>query len=71
MSKYNRRDILKNSGAIVAASALPISMIEMAFGADSDQNFTFAYISDSHITQIKGNEFVRNWDRGLMARGRS
>ena len=66
MSKYNRRDILKSSGAIVAASALPISMIEMAFGADSDQNFTFAYISDSHITQIKGNEFVRNWDRGLI-----
>ncbi|MGB7932268.1 MAG: metallophosphoesterase, partial [Gammaproteobacteria bacterium] len=28
--------------------------------------FTFAFISDSHITQIKGNEFVRNWDRGLI-----
>jgi 3',5'-cyclic AMP phosphodiesterase CpdA len=66
MSKFNRRDVLKNGGALLAASSLPISMVELAFGADSDQNFTFAYISDSHITQIKGNEFVRNWDRGLI-----
>ncbi len=66
MSKFNRRDVLKNGGAILAASSLPISMVELAFGADSDQNFTFAYISDSHITQIKGNDFVRNWDRGLI-----
>ena len=66
MSKFNRRDVLKNGGALLAASSLPISMVELAFGADSDQNFTFAYISDSHITQIKGNDFVRNWDRGLI-----
>lgn len=66
VSKYNRRAILKNGAAIMAASSLPISMIEMAFGSDSDQNFSFAYISDSHITQIKGNDFVRNWDRGLI-----
>ena len=66
MSKFNRRDVLKNGAAVLAASSLPISMVELAFGADSDQNFTFAYISDSHITQIKGNEFVRNWDRGLI-----
>lgn len=66
MSKINRRDVLRNGAAVLAASSLPISMVELAFGADSDQNFTFAYISDSHITQIKGNEFVRNWDRGLI-----
>lgn len=65
MSKINRRDILKNSAAVVAASSLPLSMIELAFGANAEDSFTFAYISDSHITQIKGNEFVRNWDRGL------
>ena len=40
--------------------------MEIAFGKDSDRNFTFAFISDSHITQIKGKEFVRNWDRGLI-----
>lgn len=66
MSKINRRDVLRNGAAVLAASSLPISMVELAFGADSEQNFSFAYISDSHITQIKGNEFVRNWDRGLI-----
>jgi 3',5'-cyclic AMP phosphodiesterase CpdA len=40
-------------------------MVELAF-ADSGKNFTFAYISDSHIQQIEGAKFVRNWDRGLI-----
>ena len=66
MSKISRRELLRNGGALLAASSLPISLVEVAFGQDSDSNFTFAYISDSHITQIKGNEFVRNWDRGLI-----
>ena len=66
MSNYSRRKFLKTGGALLAAGSLPISMVEMAFGKDSEQNFTFAYISDSHITQIKGNRFVRNWDRGLI-----
>jgi 3',5'-cyclic-AMP phosphodiesterase len=60
MRPINRRDFLKTGGA------LPVSLVEIAFGKDSDRNFTFAFISDSHITQIKGNEFVRNWDRGLI-----
>jgi 3',5'-cyclic AMP phosphodiesterase CpdA len=66
MSNSSRRDFLKTGGTVLAASALPISMVELAFGKGSEQNFTFAYISDSHITQIKGNQFVRNWDRGLI-----
>ncbi len=66
MHKYNRRDLLRNGGALLAASSLPISMVEVAFGRDSDRSFTFAYISDSHITHIRGKEFVRNWDRGLI-----
>ena len=61
----NRRDFLKNSGLLVAASALPVSLVELAF-ADPKENFTFAYISDSHIQHIKGNQFVRNWDQGLI-----
>jgi len=65
-NQYSRRDLLRNGGALLAASSLPISLVEIAFGKDAEQNFTFAYISDSHITQIKGNEFVRNWDRGLI-----
>ena len=39
--------------------------MELAF-ADPSKNFTFAYISDAHIQHIKANEFVRNWDRGLI-----
>ena len=65
MSKFNRRDFLKGSGLLAAGSVLPMSLIELAF-ADTNDNFTFAYISDSHIQHIRGTQFVRNWDRGLM-----
>ena len=60
-----RRDFLKTGGALLAAGSLPLSLVEVAFGKGSPQNFTFAFISDSHITHIRGNEFVRNWDMGL------
>jgi 3',5'-cyclic AMP phosphodiesterase CpdA len=66
MKKINRRELLKNGGALLAACSLPISLVEVAFGKDSGQNFTFAFVSDSHITHIKGNKFVNNWDRGLI-----
>ncbi len=66
MKTINRRNFLKQGGVVLAASALPMSLIEVAFGKSSEQNFTFAFISDSHITHIKGNEFVRNWDQGLI-----
>lgn len=61
----NRRDFLKNAGLVAAAGALPMSVVELAF-ADPADNFTFAYISDAHIQQVKGAKFVRNWDRGLI-----
>jgi 3',5'-cyclic AMP phosphodiesterase CpdA len=48
-----------------AVSTLPLSLVELSF-AQSSQNFTFAYISDAHIQQISGSQFVRNWDRGLI-----
>ena len=66
MKKINRRELLKNGGALLAACSLPISLVEVAFGKNSGQNFTFAFVSDSHITHIKGNKFVNNWDRGLI-----
>ena len=66
MKKINRRELLKNGGALLAACSLPISLVEVAFGKDSGQNFTFAFVSDSHITHIKGKQFVNNWDRGLI-----
>lgn len=62
----NRRDFMKKTAAMVVAGSLPVSVVEIAFAKDKSQNFTFAYISDSHITQVKGAEFVRNWDRGLI-----
>jgi 3',5'-cyclic AMP phosphodiesterase CpdA len=64
-SKLTRRGFIKSAGAVAAVSTFPISMVELAF-ADPAQNFTFAYISDSHIQHIKGSRFVNNWDRGLI-----
>jgi 3',5'-cyclic AMP phosphodiesterase CpdA len=64
-STPSRRDFLKGAGAAALATTLPFSLVELAF-ADPKQNFTFAYISDSHIQHIKGSKFVRNWDRGLI-----
>ena len=67
MSKtVNRREFLKRGSALLAAGSLPLSLVEVAFGKDSPDNFTFAYVSDSHITHVKGKDFVRNWDRGLI-----
>jgi 3',5'-cyclic AMP phosphodiesterase CpdA len=66
MSRINRRQFLRKGGALLAAGSLPLSLVEVAFGKSAAENFTFAYISDSHITHIKGNNFVRNWDRGLV-----
>jgi 3',5'-cyclic AMP phosphodiesterase CpdA len=60
-----RRRFLQSGSLLAASQILPISLIELAF-ADSAENFSFAYISDSHIQHIKGNQFVRNWDRGLI-----
>ena len=64
-SQITRRGFIKGAGAVAAVSTLPISMVELAF-ADEKKNFTFAYISDSHIQHIKGSQFVNNWDRGLI-----
>ncbi len=60
-----RRDFVKMGSTSLIAGCLPVSMVKLAFG-DETQDFTFAYISDAHIQHIKGNEFVRNWDRGLI-----
>lgn len=67
MSNFNqsRRHFLKNASTLAVGSILPVGLVELSF-AKSGQNFTFAYISDAHIQQIKGAKFVRNWDKGLM-----
>jgi predicted MPP superfamily phosphohydrolase len=56
---------IKTSGVLAAASALPFGVVEIALGQTKEEKFTFAYISDAHITQINGTEFVRNFDNGL------
>ncbi len=61
----SRRSFIKGSAAGLIAGVMPVSVVNLAFGNDQ-QDISFAYISDSHIQQIKGNKFVRNWDRGLM-----
>lgn len=65
MTDNSRREFLKGAGAVTAATTLPLSVVELAF-ADPAQSFSFAYISDSHLQHIRGAEFVRNWDRGLI-----
>ena len=60
----SRRGFLKGAGALGIGGLLPLSLIKIAF-ADDSKSFSFAYISDSHIQQIKGAQFVRNWDQGL------
>jgi Icc protein len=65
--KMDRRTFLKTTGAAVAAGALPMSLVRVAFGSKNPvQDFTFGYISDAHIQQIEGSKFVRNWDMGLI-----
>ncbi len=66
MSQMNRRRFLRTGGAVLAASSLPFSVVELAFGQSGPEDFSFAFISDSHITHIKGDKFVRNWDRGMI-----
>lgn len=66
MSGLKRREFMKRGAALAAAGSLPLGVVELAFADDQTPDFSFAFISDSHITHIKGREFVRNFDRGLM-----
>lgn len=62
--KMNRRDFMNYAGAGLALSTLPVSLVKLAFGG-TQEDFTFAFISDAHIQHISGTKFVRNWDQGL------
>ena len=62
----NRRDFLKTSASGLIAGMLPVSLVRLSYAEEGGPDFTFAYISDSHIQHIEGNKFVRNWDRGLI-----
>ena len=62
----NRRNFLKTSASGLIAGMLPVSLVRLSYAQDGGPDFAFAYISDSHIQQIRGKQFVRNWDRGLI-----
>jgi 3',5'-cyclic AMP phosphodiesterase CpdA len=64
-NNFSRRGFIKAAGSVAAVSALPVTLVELAFAKPAD-NFTFAYISDAHIQHIRGKKFVNNWDRGLI-----
>lgn len=67
MHYISRRQFLKGAGSLMAAGALPLSLVKVALGAGSaSEEFTFAHISDSHITVPAKGTSVRNWDRGLI-----
>jgi Icc protein len=63
--RMTRRTFLKTAGIVAAAAAFPVNRVEVAHGQKPGNKFTFAYISDSHLTQIQGTEFVRNFDNRL------
>ena len=61
-----RRDFLRATTSGLIAGMLPVSLVRLASADEHGTDFTFAYISDSHIQHIKGSKFVRNWDQGLI-----
>lgn len=65
-SGISRRSFLKTAGGLVAGAMLPLNLVEVCWGEDKGEKFTFACISDPHLTQIKGTEFVANFDKGLQ-----
>lgn len=68
MIDTSRRSFLKGAaGALAAAGAtgiLPLSLVQVK-QANAADDFTFAWITDAHIQQIKGTKFVSNWDSGF------
>ena len=60
----NRRAFLRHGTAAVAAALLPVTLVDVA-QARGVEPFTFAVLSDAHLQQMRGAEFVRSWDRGL------
>jgi Icc protein len=65
-NRLSRRTFLKAAGAAAAAATAPFSLVEVVFGKGQSEKFTFAYISDSHITHVKGTQFTQNFDKGLQ-----
>jgi 3',5'-cyclic AMP phosphodiesterase CpdA len=65
MTDFHRRRLLSGLGAGAIAGLLPMTQVKLAFAAPH-RDINFAWISDAHIQHIRGTQFVRNWDRGLI-----
>lgn len=50
---------------VAIAGVVPVSVVNVAF-ARPHQDFSFACISDAHLQQIRGNQFVGNQDQALL-----
>jgi len=62
----SRRSFLKTAAAFTAGSMLPLKVVEVCWGKEGGEKFTFGVISDAHLTHIKGTKFVNNFDKGLQ-----
>jgi 3',5'-cyclic AMP phosphodiesterase CpdA len=55
--------------SVAIAGVVPVSVVKVAFanpGADSARDFSFACISDAHLQQIRGNQFVARQEQALQ-----
>jgi Icc protein len=64
--RVSRRSFLKTAAAFTAASFVPLKLVDVCLGKTEYEKFTFAVISDSHLTHISGTKFVKNFDQGLQ-----
>jgi 3',5'-cyclic-AMP phosphodiesterase len=60
----DRRGFLRRSAGMAALTTLPITLVDIA-QAGAAEDFSFAFISDAHLQQVRGREFVRRWDDAL------
>ena len=65
MIQTNRRKFIQRAASMAAVGTLPLTYVRLG-SSEQSAGFSFAFISDSHIQHIRGAEFVRNWDRGLI-----
>ena len=65
MIQSSRRKFIQRAAGMAAVGTLPLTCVRLGRSEQSEE-FSFAFISDSHIQHIRGTEFVRSWDRGLV-----
>ena len=61
----DRRNFLGTAVKAAIAGVVPVSVVKLAF-AQPQHDFSFACISDSHLQQIRGAQFVGRQDQALL-----